>query len=171
MNFEQLKDQFAVLSGVNDCHNGDLYVWFNEAQTDLALAGGMMATADYTVAGAGEAFALPEGFLQLADCDRAYTLTPDGKIVFASPGQARLYYYRLPKDFSDAYQGECELAEIWHGLLPIFATSRFWDRESEGDGEESGHGSKWMKLYNDAKAKRLKTCGGWQRQLERWIVE
>ena len=94
MDFEQLKNQFAVLSGISDCENGDLYVWFNEAQADLAMSGGMVAKEIYDVEEGGQELSLPDRFLQVVDCNGSYALTPDGKIIFDSPGQVEVYNYR-----------------------------------------------------------------------------
>lgn len=63
-----------------------------------------------------------------------------------------------------------ELPPVLHDLLPIFAASRYWDRESEGDTEESMHGTKWMSYYQQQKAlrKAMLNLGGEKPQ--QWAV-
>jgi len=64
------------------------------------------------------------------------------------------------------------LHPLLHDLLPLFAASRYWDRESEGDREETGHGTKWMEHYMRRKAlllsKAMHLFG--HEKPERWVV-
>lgn len=54
----------------------------------------------------------------------------------------------MPAPFTGASGNQIsDLPPILHDLMPLWATSRYWDRESEGDAEESGHGTKWMGYY------------------------
>jgi hypothetical protein len=46
------------------------------------------------------------------------------------------------------------LPAVLHDLLPVFAASRYWDRESEGDNEESRQGAKYMEYYQQGKLLR-----------------
>ncbi len=171
MTFADLKSRFEALTGISDCANEDLMVWLNEGQLDLALVAGRIVRQQYSDVLAGEELELPERFLRVEDCDRVYRLTPDGKIIFGLGGEVSLYYRQLPAEFPLFGEGVCEINPLFQDLLPLFAASRYWDRESEGDGEESNHGTKWLKQYLDGKAKRLKALGLWDQQLEQWTVE
>ncbi|MEG2213721.1 MAG: hypothetical protein RRY35_07500, partial [Clostridiales bacterium] len=142
-----------------------------EAQLDLALTGGNVIKQQYVGIVAGIPVVKPERCIRIEACDCDYRLTPDGKIVFFQSGAIAVYYRQIPSLFPLPTSGDvCELAEMLHSLLPLFAASRYWDRESEGDGEESGHGSKWMKYYVEQKARCLKELGVWDNQLDCWQV-
>lgn len=170
MEFSKLVEAFEAHTGLSGQPDAAvLAIWFNEAQADLALDLGPVKRLDFA-AGAAE-YDLPADFLALIE--GSCTLTPDNKLRFAAAAPRTIYYRALPAFFDgvDTSQ-ESELDPALHALLPLWAASRYWDQESEGDYEESGHANKWMNYYLQAKqqaTKRLARRGG---GLERWqIVE
>jgi hypothetical protein len=65
----------------------------------------------------------------------------------------------------------CELDPILHDLLPLFACSRYWATESEGDSEERRQANAYMDEYYSRKAERLKLLLKRNKEIPReWIV-
>lgn len=170
--FNELKKSFELHVGSEgEMDNAQIAIWFNEAQLDLALDCGKIRKQIYQAI-AGKAYDLPTDFLRLIAVEGAeYSMTPDGKISFSSDGEATIYYRAMPIPFSgnDANQTS-ELHVALHDLIPIFATSRYWDRESEGDYEETGHGTKWMNYYLQSKEQRKKKLDGIFPIADHWTV-
>lgn len=172
MKFSELKAAFeSYIGAVGEAEDASLALWLNEAQLDLAYDFGAIRTEGYSaVAGAGQV--LPEDALVLLDATDTYIINALGQIVFENGGSVDLYYRAVPADFSGLDQEqESTLPKAVHNLMAIFAVSRYWDKESDGDAEESGHATKWLSYYyqgkNTAKAK-LNAVGG--NHLDRWIV-
>lgn len=172
MKFSELKAAFENYIGVSgDVEDTSIALWFNEAQLDLAWDFGEIKTEDYSaVPGVGQD--LPDDALVLLDATDTYTVNSSGKIVFDNGGSVELYYRAMPTDFTGFDQDqESALPKAVHNLMAIFATSRYWDKESDGDAEEGGHATKWLSYYYQGKnmAKtRFNAVGG--NQLDRWIV-
>ena len=165
--FQELKNRFDALTGLNDeIDNAVLAIWFNEAQLDLAFELGEIATEEYA---AGAEQALPPALLRIVDCSAEYTLTPDGKLTL--PGGGVLYYRRAPAMFTGTeMDAVSELPEAVHHLIPLWAASRYWDMESEGDGEESSHASKWMAYYQQGKTYCLQLLDQARAALSEWRI-
>lgn len=173
--FQQLKSEFIALTGVSDNEVTDevFAVWLNECQQDLAYDMGTVSTTTYT-ATEGTAYDLPDGILRIVDCsDPHYELSDAGQIVFSFTGDVTLYYVAIPPAFTaeDADQVST-LNSTLHSLMPLWAASRYFDRESEGDPEESTHGTKWMNYYLRAKAQAMSRLHGLfgYNKLEKWTV-
>ncbi|MEG1603561.1 MAG: hypothetical protein RR051_00345 [Clostridiales bacterium] len=172
MDFAALKNSFAQLTADAGVDDASLVVWFNEAQLDIALEAGNVVKQIFADAAAGIGYDKPPRCIRVEDCSVNYTISPEGKLVFAVGGDIDVYYRQAPREFALSDSGmKCELDQLLHSLIPLFAASRYWDQESEGDYEESGHGNKWMNYYLQGKAQRIKTLGGWGNQLDRWTVE
>lgn len=172
--FQELKTEFIALTGVSDNEVTDeaFAVWLNECQQDLAYDMGPVTNYTYTATD-GSALDLPDGTLRIVDATAPYVLTDSGQIRFEALGDVTLYYVTVPPDFTaeDADQVST-LNSLLHGLMPLWCASRYFDRESEGDAEESSHGTKWMNYYLRAKAQafaRLNALLGYNK-LEKWTV-
>ena len=176
MDFAGLRNTFENYTGVSESEveDIDLALWFNEAQLDLAYDLGNIKSKTYTDNVAGEENDLPVDALKIVSCSDKYEITLTGKIVFEAEGSPTLYYRAIPTDFTGTNETEiCELHEALHYLLAIFAASRYWDKESEGDGEESQHATKWMQYYYQGKnlaISKLAIVTG-TTKVNKWIIE
>lgn len=175
MTFAELKTIFEGHTGVNDDVSDQLAAWFNEAQIDLANDFGKVIkdiSGDYADVTSGNEYDLPDRCLNITDCSCDYSLTPDRKIVFDEGGAVTLYYRQIPTMFvASTPDTVCDLDERVQQLLPMFAAARYWDMESEGDYEESGHGTKWMSYYLQGKARFKRAFDTWNTNIDRWVVE
>lgn len=167
MTFGELKTLFESYTNISDdVDNAQLALWFNEAQLDLAYDLGPIKT----VAATGGDFRPGADWLTVAGCDAAYTLLPDGTMRLSEGGN--IYYRCIPAAFTgtDSDQ-ESELPAALHYLPALFAASRYWDTESEGDGEESNQAAKWLGYYYQGKnLARARALAG-QQPPARWQVE
>ena len=152
MNFSQLKEAFEIHTGVTDeTDPAELALWFNEAQLDLAWELSPVKKISVDIEEGGS-YTPPDNWLCVIGSDRDYRVTSDGKLLFASAGTAEIYYRELPTSFSGIDGAEeCELHLSLHYLLPIFAAARYWDKEAEGDSEESMQANPWMSYYYQGK--------------------
>ena len=153
MNFTQLTEAFETyMGGQEQADPAQLALWFNEAQLDLSWELGRVASPLLTLA-AGEEYEPPGDCLQLLGCDLPYRLLAGGRLLFEQGGRGRLYYRQRPASFSGTDGGqESELPSSCHYLLALFAVSRYWDAESEGDGQESALANKWLSYYYQGKS-------------------
>ncbi len=172
MNFGQLQEAFDQYTAAGEQVDAvQLALWFNEALLDLAYDLGGVETLSLQVA-AGEEMPLPEDCLRVVGCDLPCSRLPDGGLRFSAGGSGMLYYRATPSLFSGTESGESSgLAEPLQHLPALFAASRYWDLESEGEGEQSNQAAKWMSYYYQAKnlaRLRLDSAAG---DAERWQVE
>lgn len=153
MDFSQLKAAFETHTGITDeTDAAELALWFNEAQLDLAWELSPVKKLAVTVE-AGSSFTPPEQWLCVIGADKEYRITPDGKILFEQEGPAEIYYREMPTSFSGTdEEEESTLHQSLHYLLPLFAAARYWEKESEGDSEESSQASKWLSYYYQGKS-------------------
>ena len=172
MTFEQLSHSFAAHCGISDGIDGAvLAIWLNEAQLDLALDMGNIVEhtfAEVTTAGAE----LPADCLRVLSADSEYWFLAGRRIAFAAEGSHTIRYRQNPPLFDAVDNLQIsELDPALHFLLPLFAVSRYWDMESEGDGEESNHANKWLAYYRQGRAAMLSRldCGG--DIVNRWQLE
>ena len=177
MDFADLRDLFENYTGVSESEveDIDLALWFNEAQLDLAYDFGNIKEYVYEDGvEAGELNDLPVDLINLVDSTIPYEITLTGKIAFAQNGTPSIYYRAIPLSFTGTEpEATSELHEALHYLLAIWAASRYWDKESEGDGEESQHATKWMNYYYQGKAvalSKLSIVNGINK-LDKWIIE
>lgn len=162
MNFTELNNLFESYTGTEgEVESSEFAVWLNEAQLDLAYDFG---TVEKWMPEENEtgAYPLPEDCLVLIEADKDFYYLPNGDISFyGSPGN--MYYIKYPAEFTGLESEQVsELPPAIHNLMAMFAASRYWDGESEGDGEESAHATKWMSYYLQGKAQaksRLQTRG------------
>lgn len=172
MTFEQLSHAFAAHCGISGGVDGAvLALWLNEAQLDLALDMGNIVEhtfVDVTAEGAE----LPDDCLRVLAADQEYWILPGRRIAFPSEGSHTIRYRQQPKPF-DAVDNlqVSELNPALHYLLPLFAASRYWDMESEGDGEESNHANKWLAYYRQGRAAMLSHLDCGCETVERWQIE
>lgn len=170
--FTDLQKAFELhINAEGEIDSGQLVIWFNEAQLDLALDCGKIVR-KVMIVEPGALYDLPEGCLELVTVEGSdYERTLDGKIVFATGGEILLYYRQNPQPFTGTDSDQVsQLHPALHDLIPIFAAARYWDRESEGDYEESGLGTKWMNYYLQGKEQRRQRLEGIYPKVERWQV-
>lgn len=167
MNFSQLKQSFETnINNTGEVDNAELAIWFNEAQNDLALDLGKITRKQYieaerTVDGY---FELPADFITLTEVydsggnpTNDYAITPDMLLDFPS-GCPLVFYRGLPVSFTGIDdEQESSLPVSCQDLIVIYAMSRYWDRESEGDYEESNLGTKYRTYYEQGKRQRLRS--------------
>lgn len=166
MNFSALVNLFEAYTQTDGAaDNVVLALWFNEAEADLAYDLGPVVKYTYTEEAAE--YEPPLDCLRILAGD--FSRTPQGKLVFS--GDKTIYYRQLPASFTGA-DGEAEspLPLSVHPLLAMFAASRYWDQESEGDGEESAHATKWMNYYQLGKARAVSRLDLAGERVERWNV-
>ncbi|MBR2783546.1 MAG: hypothetical protein IKD93_05085 [Firmicutes bacterium] len=171
MKFSELTELFAAYTGAEDqADNARLALWFNEAQLDLAYDLGPVSVREIA---AEPGFRLhPEAdWLCVAGCELDYIREADGSLLFPAGGRGRLFFRRLPQAFSgtDGDQ-ESELPRAVHYLLAVFAAARYWDLESEGDGEESAHAGKWLGYYYQGRNLARSRLPGVYNDLRGWRV-
>lgn len=153
MKFSELITAFENYTGAEgEVENIALALWFNEAQIDLQYSLGTITTYEYEDAEADTAYSLPTDVLVLTGSDVDYYIDQAGKIVFAEGGDINIYYRAQPTDFTGLDEdAESDLPSNIHQAIAMFAASRYWDKESEGDSEESAHAAKWFGYYYQAK--------------------
>lgn len=171
LTFAEMKEAFETYIGASDqVDNAQLALWFNEAQLDLAYDLGAVTTLELNLA-AGDQLSPEQDWLRLVDCDLEYRRQADGRLVFPRGGQGRLYLRLMPTAFTGANNSQLSpLHPALHYLPPIFAASRYWDAESEGDGAENAQAAKWLSYYYQGKnlaRSRLHQAGV---ELDRWQV-
>ena len=152
MTFSELCEAFVTYTGaVDQVDNAQLALWFNEAQLDLAYDLGPISTVELS-AESGSSCLPGTDWLCITGSDLAYQKLADGRLYFPQGGSGNLYYRALPSAFSGADgDQESALPGPVHYLMAMFAASRYWDMESEGDSEESTHASKWLSYYYQGK--------------------
>lgn len=169
MNFGELKTLFESYTGISDdVDNAQLALWFNEAQMDLAYDLGPVLS--LAVSAGDNDLAPGEDWLCIIACDIDYIQLPDGKLRFG-PGSGRIYYRAAPQAFSGTDSGEeSDLPAALHYLPALFAASRYWDTESEGDGEESNQAAKWLGYYYQGKNLARNRSLSAQQYIEGWTM-
>ena len=175
MKFDELKDLFFSYSNVSssDVTDAELAGWFNEAADDLAYDLGPISSHTYEGALTTDWLTIPADALELFPDEDIplFTINVEGKIVPASDGDLTIYYRKMPYVYvtdeggtttltSHGFTGEddteeSELHQAIHMLFVLFACSRYWDSESEGDGEEMELATKWMNYYLQGKQRAI----------------
>ncbi|MBR5430483.1 MAG: hypothetical protein IK116_08180 [Firmicutes bacterium] len=171
MNFAELAQAFTAYTGaVDQVDNAQLALWFNEAQLDLAYDLGPVSRLELNAA-AGDTLLPGADWLCLTGCDLEYRRLADGRLLFPAGGQGCLYYRALPPAFTGVNgDQESTLPAPVHYLLALFAAARYWDMESEGDGEESAHAGKWLSYYYQGKNLARSRLPGSRSDAEQWTV-
>lgn len=154
MTFGELRTLFESYTGaVDEVDSTQLALWFNEAQLDLAYELGPIQSMEFNSDGTG-CIQPGENWLTVVGCDLPYQRMPDGSLRPEGDGSGKKIYYRTAPALltgTDS-QEQSQLLPALHYLLALFAASRYWDMESQGDGEESTHASKWMSYYYQGKS-------------------
>lgn len=140
--------------------NSVFLIWLNDAIQDASLKYSPM-TSVVIDASALEYTALPADFLSLievldtqGELCRDFETTEWGSIRFATAGTYTVHYHRMANALTANDDNAVpDLPTLMHSPLYIFAASRYWDRESMGDTEESDMSSKLMRQYENAMAK------------------
>lgn len=171
MKFSELCQAFTAYTGaVDQVDNAQLALWFNEAQLDLAYDLGPISTLELELA-PGDCLRPGTDWLVITGCDLEYQRLPDGRLRFTKGGRGALSYRALPPAFSGADGDQkSPLPEPVHYLLAMFAASRYWDMESEGDAEESAHAGKWLSYYYQGKSVSRSRLPGAGFDVKGWTV-
>ncbi len=153
MTFEEMKRLFEAYTGTDEeVDSAQLALWFNEAQLDLAYDLGPIQCQGIELDEDG--YIRPGGsWLTVVGCDLPFSRRLDGRLAVEGDAAGKCIYFRQTPALltgTDSEQ-ESELPEVLQYLPPLFAASRYWDMESEGDGEESNHASKWLSYYYQGK--------------------
>ncbi|MBQ6808474.1 MAG: hypothetical protein IJP07_04855 [Firmicutes bacterium] len=153
MTFDQMREMFEVYTGTSDeVDSIQLALWFNEAQLDLAYDLGPIESQELLPDEEG-CIRPGKDWLTLLGCDLPFRRLTDGRLQLEGEAKGKkLYFRRMPRLLTgtDGTE-ESELLPALHYLPALFAASRYWDMESEGDGEESTHASKWLSYYYQGK--------------------
>ena len=171
MNFGQMKEAFCSYTGItDDVDNAELALWLNEAQLDLSWE--LSAIGSQQVEGSvGTVFTPPDTWLTVIGGSGTYRVTPDGNIILEEDGPLTLYYRQLPEEFTGADSGETSgLHQALHYLLPIYAASRYWDKEAEGDGEEIAQANRWLSYYYQGKNLAKSRLFGMNEPMTAWEI-
>ena len=171
MNFAEMKEAFLSYTGCTDqVDNAELALWFNEAQLDLAWELGPVRTAVVDV-GPGGSYTPGDDWLTVIGGSKAYRVSPDGNVLPEEDGELTLYYRAIPTEFNgvDSDQ-ECVLHKGLHYLLPIFAASRYWDKEAEGGDEESAQANRWLSYYYQGKNLAKSRLFGRNEPMDVWEI-
>lgn len=153
MTFDQMREMFEAYTGTRDeVDSTQLALWFNEAQLDLAYDLGPIQSMELIPDEQGR-IELGQDWLTVVGCDLPYERLADGGLHISGAWEGKKIYYRaVPQPFTGTNADEeSELLPALHYLPALFAASRYWDMESQGDGEESNHASKWMSYYYQGK--------------------
>lgn len=160
MNIGELREAFEAL--VDDSVDNAMFiVWLNEALEDLAMEYGPVKYTTYNAV-ANIEYDLPPDHLRTIEIkDKngqrylSFEVSEWGKIRFLEDGDYTLYYHRVP---TRLLVGDDSLKPDIHEVLQtpmyIYAAAKFFERESEGDPEESSHASKFMSQYSSMKYDR-----------------
>lgn len=176
MNINDIQTQFQQYIG-DTVDTGILLVWINEAQRDIALKYGKTVKTTLIVDDTLEV-ALPNDFMAIKSVSQAgVALYPDvfsinsrGVFVAAVAGSYDIEYVKLPDTIATG-NGllEPEVHSMFHDLIAMFAASRYFDGEAQGDGEEMGQAQSWMAYYRSGLQQRggiysssFKKLTGWQ---------
>lgn len=159
MNFARLRDIFENNTGVtSEVDDIQLAFWFNEAMLDLAYDLGEIKSAALNT---GDA--LPSDCLKVTSGNR---LGADGKVI----NSGTVYYRSMPEDLTGADAEIPALHQATHYLLPLFASYRYWLKESEGDAEEIGLANYWLGLYQQGKQNTINKLSS-VISPDRWTIE
>jgi len=152
MTFEEMKQSFMIcIDNAGPVSDAQLAQWLNEAQMDIAYELGPVVRKPIAAA-EGMAYYPAADCLRIVACSLPYRKEADGALVFTQGGSCELFYRKVPAVLHGADPEESsELPAAVHHLLPLFAASRFWEKESEGDSEESMQAAKWMSYYYQGK--------------------
>ena len=104
-----------------------------------------------------------------------WEITAQGLLCVKDASEYTLYYRAMPSvSFSGlAENEESALPTAVHHLLAYYAVWKFWDMESEGDTEESNHGTKFLNYYRNGKADmlaKLDFAGSTGNLLRTWTI-
>lgn len=156
MTFLEL--QTAVQTHIDgaELEAAQLALWLNEAQNDLSLDFGPVRQQTYDGGDGSTVYTLPDDCVAVLTADDAYSFTADGYLYFPNGGTVTVSYraFALPFDGTDGKQVS-ELPAATHYLLPLFAASRYWLTEAEGDSEEMTQSATYLQYYQLGKAQLL----------------
>ena len=166
-----MKNAFEVYIGsAGEVDNAQLALWFNEAQLDLAYEMGPVRSMELRV-NEGAVFSPDDCCLRILASDLDFCHQPDGTLMFSNGGSGKLYYRAMPLPFTGIDDDqESELPLALHYLPALFAASRYWDSESEGDGEESAMANKWMSYYFQGKNQAKNRLDSAAMDIDRWQI-
>lgn len=136
--------------------------WFNEAQEVIATEYGIPKETNLAVT-AKTWTALPDDFMarleiydSLGNPYFDYQIDHFGRIKTQTSDTYILEYLGLPIDLPATNDSAVSaLHPILHQLMVIYAASKFFDRESAGDPEESQQAVKYMQQFEMMKQKRI----------------
>lgn len=182
MDFTELVEAFETHTGVaGEIDDAELAIWFNEAQLDLALDFGRIKTVEL-VPDENGLVTPPEDNIRVIDVDGDlrnvggdFRWNSIGQLIVDTTAPVRVSYRALP-DAAHIFTGADptqtpDLPLALHHLLAIYAASKYWDRESEGDTEELNLANKWLAQYYAArKAFLSKMNVPGSSNVDRWVV-
>jgi hypothetical protein len=170
MDFGQLREAFITHTGITDeVDAAELALWFNEAQLDLAWE--LSQIKRQQLEPGTSSFVPPDDWLCVMGSNGLYRVSPDGNIIFEGAGATEMYYRQIPENFSGIDDSETSSLHLGlHYLLPIFAAARYWDKESEGDGDESMQASKWLSYYYQGKNLAKSRLFGMNEPIDAWLI-
>ena len=151
LTFGEIKSRYEGITGAKITREA-LADRIDDAQVEVAKRYGKVVTHEYEDAEAGEEYDLPSDHLitqmvkdSNGDETFAYTVTPEGKIIFTVAGDYTLQYTKVP-DPIDREENDSvpEVHDIFHQAILKFCIARHWEEISEGIPSE------------EAKAKNLK---------------
>ena len=175
MTFSEITEAFEAYTGVSgEIDDSELAIWYNEAQIDLALDFGRIKTAELVPDENGLA-APPADNIMVVDANADYSWTSGGLLKFKTDAPVEVYYRAMPDPehvFTGANPNQTpDLPYSLHYLLALFAASRYWDRESEGDTEEMNLANKWWQQYQLTKKMFLsKMNRAGNSDINHWVV-
>lgn len=152
MNFSELREAFETYTNATDeVDAAQLALWMNEALLDLAYELGPVKKIEVEVE-AGEEYQPGIEWLRVVHSDIDFCRQPDGALKFLTGGSGKIYFRELPTPFSGTDSGQQSgLHPALHHLPALFAASRYWDQECDGDAEESSLAAKWLSYYYQGK--------------------
>ena len=170
MNVGQLRVAFENL--VDDTvDNSMLWVWLNEGTEEVAMRYGKITSIEISMK-AGESYKLPEDYLYPALVKDSsgkeyldYTINEVGEIEVQHDGDYKIYYHKAPDTLpQNDDSAEPDIPKLLHSPLIYYAASKFYDRESGGDEEESAMATKMLTTFEIMVNKRVKALKAGKRK-------
>lgn len=170
MNVRELRSAFEGL--VDDTiDNSILWYWFNEAIEEIASKYSNIKSVEIT-AESNKWYSLPEDYLQPAVVkDKEgneyvnYEINEVNEILFYDEGTFVVYYHKVPDTLPQNDDSATpDIPSYLHSCIVYYAASKYYDRESTGDEEESAMAAKLLATFEVMVAKRVKTLRAGRRK-------
>lgn len=159
MTGQQLLDRVVLFNNL-DIEPDQACGWIDNCQKDIATELGKVVRTTFNNVTGNAEVTLPTNFLSLVDVlyngttynkkEKVFT-RPDGFIVFPEDLTAITVVYRkIPDDYNNLSL-PLEVHPLIQPAIYYYIISMYYDKEGEGDPEESGMAARWMLKFESKK--------------------